>query len=812
MNFSSDLAIDVSTLAQVAAGAFAWHIAGATRVTVIAKATFEIVPSVAARLTSPEPLRADDVYDSTGQILCAATEMVPHIPNAGIVLSGSAYIPAGADRITVSLGIHRYGWLVHKRVVVPSHHRPPTTEPSIRVPLASAGFGPLSPTASPRREMTPHIVAHPSGVPQVHPNVDFRYFQSAPPDQQCVYLEGDEWIMLEGVHPSLSLVRTQLPSVRAEARLWLPATAESAPSERGLRLVADTVLVDTDRMLLQMVWRGHIEVSRAEAPMGMTAYVGLARPDAPVDFPRRAPRPKPVLAGTTAVSEQEIARSREAAAAPFRVAGPDASRASTPAIPGAPFQANASAPAAMPAPAVPPVPLAALGTVAITPAAFLGDNPQPAAPNAVIMPPEVAAEAGPGRKRPRPVLAQTLEQRDKPPERPIAPFAIADAGSSRASAAPIPGAPFLGSADLPPIVPPSADITTTALPHEAYTPPVRRDLPEAQPPKPIAPMLTSAPAFVPPPVFVPPPTFVPEQNPVALVAPVPPQPPVAPVMLGAPTVSTIPTASLVSELPAPSVAAPAEPPHAPGPPAAAAAPTLRDTVVARARAGASMHDLNLVGADLSDLDLTGARLSQQNLSDVRFVKCKLSGAELSGADLTNVDFSRADLSGADLSGARLMRANLTEARFVGASLERADLTGATAAQACFEHARLVGTNLSSVQAASASFRGASLGGADLRTARCSGANFDGASLENVVAARADFSGARFVRASLGNAALRGARLPGAVLAFANVSGADFRDADLRGANLHRVDRASAKLAGANLRDIVESAPPESSES
>jgi len=44
------------------------------------------------------------------------------------------------------------------------------------------------------------------------------------------------------------------------------------------------------------------------------------------------------------------------------------------------------------------------------------------------------------------------------------------------------------------------------------------------------------------------------------------------------------------------------------------------------------------------------------------------------------------------------------------------------------------------------------------------------------------------------------------LAHALVEGADLRDVDLEGANLFKVARDGAKMAGANLRNIEETAP------
>ena len=46
-------------------------------------------------------------------------------------------------------------------------------------------------------------------IAEIPDDFDFAYFQSAPSDQRCESLRGDEWILLEGLHPSLAVIRSR---------------------------------------------------------------------------------------------------------------------------------------------------------------------------------------------------------------------------------------------------------------------------------------------------------------------------------------------------------------------------------------------------------------------------------------------------------------------------------------------------------------------------------------------------------------------------------------------------------------------------
>ena len=90
-----------------------------------------------------------------------------------------------------------------------------------RDPRRPAGFGPIARAwparkrllgATPRRALEGPVAEIPSPF-------DWSYFQAAPVDQRTDFLGGDEWIVLEGLHPALPLLRTRLPGVRGMARI-----------------------------------------------------------------------------------------------------------------------------------------------------------------------------------------------------------------------------------------------------------------------------------------------------------------------------------------------------------------------------------------------------------------------------------------------------------------------------------------------------------------------------------------------------------------------------------------------------------------
>jgi hypothetical protein len=212
--------------------------------------------------------------------------------------------------------------LVYERACAP---RPNLFDP--RAPGKPAGFGPIPPEwpdrarllgATDRRVLDAPIL----DIPDVF---DWSYFQVAPPDQQIDALRGDEWIVLDGLHPTLPRVQTRLPGLAAVARVDLLAPGDPSGGEI-LVLSPDTLAIQGDRQSCEVVFRGSFVVPGG-APsfplLHIVAGLDLPRPvatavapAAPATAPaRRAP------ATTKAFSLSDELLARTAKVLPFERTG-----------------------------------------------------------------------------------------------------------------------------------------------------------------------------------------------------------------------------------------------------------------------------------------------------------------------------------------------------------------------------------------------------------------------------------------------------------------------------------------------------------
>jgi uncharacterized protein YjbI with pentapeptide repeats len=239
---------------------------------------------------------------------------------------------------------------------------------------------------------------------------------------------------------------------------------------------------------------------------------------------------------------------------------------------------------------------------------------------------------------------------------------------------------------------------------------------------------------------------------------------------------------------------------------------LREAVLAHA----GLERARLDGADLTGANLGGARLAGASLQGA-----KLAGAVLREADLRGADFSGADVTGADLSGAQVEGASfsgaaapglslletsfagfqargmmLDQAAFVGVDFCGADFSGASLHRASFVNCRLEDADFSGAKMFKTCFVG---------TCEAKGANFSGADLRQINLRGAGLRGAIFTRAEMPGADLSDAELGHAIFIHANLANARLSDAKLRGAilrqsNFKQADLARADLSGADLRD------------
>jgi len=107
-------------------------------------------------------------------------------------------------------------------------------------------------------------------------------------------------------------------------------------------------------------------------------------------------------------------------------------------------------------------------------------------------------------------------------------------------------------------------------------------------------------------------------------------------------------------------------------------PAVVGLTLAKAKAKATFHELQLKSPNFDGADLSGSEFHQCKFESAAFRSAifrdaNLIGCDLSGADLKNADLSGANLAGADLSGANLAGANLASANLRGAKLDGVDL-------------------------------------------------------------------------------------------------------------------------------------------
>jgi len=362
--------IRVNSLGKASCGALLWRGGGPLWVSVIVKSTFRLIPGGPAELIDPVEIVRSERLGATGFVE-AADEAIPFLPNAAVLLVGSACAIGGqpTPSATVRLGVAADRALLDKTLYVYGDRTGPAAGPApyLRMPISydrayggpsvpenpvgtgaergskvpnivvpgndgrPGGFGPIAQTWSARRHLLGSIdpaTLH-AQMPEVPGGFDCRYFNPAPLDQQVERLRGDEWIVLDGMHPAHTRVQTRLPAARARAERYAAGTANVAVDMR-----ADMLLIDAENMICSVVWRGRFTATGLD---DIRVAAGIELPGQPLVFdPHRAPPSQ--LAATGALDLRAIV-----AALPFlaKKAGLEST------VPGAPAAAAVATPVAL---------------------------------------------------------------------------------------------------------------------------------------------------------------------------------------------------------------------------------------------------------------------------------------------------------------------------------------------------------------------------------------------------------------------------------------------------------------------------------
>jgi hypothetical protein len=284
--------VAITALGGASAATVAWRKGPQLFVTAIVKGRFTFVPGGSMASIAPEPIFVEEQEGKPGPGLSAADDLAPYLGHTDVSLTGHAPFPRSPTTPTVRVRLAILGKstsLLDKSLDL----EVPRGVPPRPIPIV--GMGPISKQWPIRRRLLgavdPRRLEGP--ILEIPASFDWRYFQASPSDQQIGPLRGDEWILLEGVHPTLEQLTTQLPGARAEARLH-----GQAPGHESIPLALDALRIDVERRRCSITWRGHFPVRGDLSSLQIDA--GMELPGRPIHWPdpprAAAPPPRPAIA------------------------------------------------------------------------------------------------------------------------------------------------------------------------------------------------------------------------------------------------------------------------------------------------------------------------------------------------------------------------------------------------------------------------------------------------------------------------------------------------------------------------------------
>jgi hypothetical protein len=279
--------------------------------TVVCKATYTLEPDESKLSRDQDDVNESDGFwnDDERRSLHTASDLAPFKVRADVLLVGHAFAPRGqpvrslATRLTVA-GIDKSidvycdrAWMldgslregarftrmplrwekaaggpgtanpVGVRADGPPDAHGAKTMPNLQPPgtfvrfpsdfIAPIGFGPIAPAWPGRAAMLRHHGpgwSYTAWSERVVPrDIDARFFNAAPADQQAELLRAGERIVLENLHAEHARLVTNLEPVAPRA-----VVERAGRAAEEIQLRCDTLCIDTDRGRCTLAWRGQI--------------------------------------------------------------------------------------------------------------------------------------------------------------------------------------------------------------------------------------------------------------------------------------------------------------------------------------------------------------------------------------------------------------------------------------------------------------------------------------------------------------------------------------------------------------------------
>lgn len=388
-----------------------WRRGDRVSLTIVVKATLKLVPDGVSTLAPPVELFRQEKLHGQGPAIYADTDVVPYKPRVDVLYVGNAWAPRPVQALRARLGVLGTASTLEKTVQVVGDRLNATVQPApfYRLPLTwdraargnqaenplgvhaqsgrmpnlfdtkdpsvPIGLGAVPRSFPARRALlashdvksleTPAPPPNSGDVWSIHvpPTLPFEFFQSAPADQQLDVLHGNESLWLENLVEGTSRVHTELPAIKALARVF---GASIPPQGQTLDLTADTLLIDGVEKHVTITFRGTVPIPSTEA-LVKTLHVltTIEMPHMAAQWPNAAVKSAASKSADHARVHAQIADEHtpmlddDEGGGSTKAISPEAAMAMIQARMGGrpmPFQSPGAPPAAPPPPPAPPPP------------------------------------------------------------------------------------------------------------------------------------------------------------------------------------------------------------------------------------------------------------------------------------------------------------------------------------------------------------------------------------------------------------------------------------------------------------------------